>query len=120
MTEEQKKGKKERWQKWYQKNKNTDKQVQRRKRKSRKHWLKSKYNISPSQWDTLFVFQNKRCAICKTDTPSGKTGWCIDHCHKTNKVRGILCHNCNVGIGNLHDDILILEEAVRYLKVSRG
>lgn len=43
----------------------------------------------------------------------------IDHDHNTNKVRGLLCSNCNTALGKFKDDILILEEAIRYLKISR-
>lgn len=40
----------------------------------------------------------------------------VDHCHDTGKVRGLLCFNCNVGIGSLQDDIEMLRKAIKYLE----
>ena len=57
--------------------------------------------------------QNNKCAICKnefTKTPS------IDHCHNTGLVRGLLCSDCNVGIGFLKDNKEYLSNAIKYLK----
>jgi hypothetical protein len=55
--------------------------------------------------------QQRRCAICLQLKPL-----VVDHCHTTNVVRGLLCHQCNVGIGFLNDSCEILENAVKYLK----
>jgi hypothetical protein len=41
---------------------------------------------------------------------------CIDHCHETNLVRGLLCHDCNKGLGNFKDNIIFLQIAIEYLK----
>ncbi len=60
--------------------------------------------------------QGNVCAICKTDTPGGKGQFHADHDHATLKPRGVLCHNCNVGLGNLKDDPVILQAAIDYLK----
>lgn len=61
--------------------------------------------------DALLVTQN--CHICNLDL--SKTRACIDHDHKTGLVRGILCSNCNAGLGKLGDDVEGLERALRYL-----
>jgi Recombination endonuclease VII len=50
------------------------------------------------------------CAICSLDLPLS-----IDHDHVTGEVRGLLCSNCNLGIGNLRDDPEIIGSAIRYL-----
>ena len=59
--------------------------------------------------------QNGRCKICGTDTPMGTGAFHVDHCHMTNKVRGLLCHKCNVGLGHFNDNISLLSTAILYL-----
>lgn len=84
------------------------------KTKKQKHtkYVARTYNID---YDSLLALQGGACAICRT-TNSGKRMFHIDHCHTTGKVRGLLCSNCNVGIGNLRDNIDILKSAVAYLE----
>jgi hypothetical protein len=72
------------------------------------------YGITPAEFDALFEAQGRRCAICRGDEPRGK-GWHLDHDHATNGHRGILCHPCNVGLGNFADDPERLRAAVAYL-----
>src|SRR6516164_1523586 len=57
-----------------------------------------RYGLTPEQWEALFDSQGRACGICKRATPNGH-GWHTDHCHSTNKVRGILCHDCNIAVG---------------------
>lgn len=61
------------------------------------------------------INQNKRCAIC--DKPFGK--FCVDHDHATTKVRGLLCPNCNVGLGMFKDNALFLKQAISYLEMAK-
>lgn len=76
-----------------------------------------KYGLTEADWDRMLTEQGGRCAICHTDTPGGRgERWHIDHCHATDRVRGLLCHNCNVGIGNFKDDPTLLESAAAYLR----
>ena len=63
---------------------------------------------------TLLQAQGGKCAICGTTAP-GKQGWMLDHCHGTNAVRGVLCCNCNWGLGHFKDSIKVLDKARRYL-----
>lgn len=60
-----------------------------------------------------------RCSICGTDNPGGKgsanSQFCIDHDHHTGAIRGLLCTQCNVGIGMLRHDQHLLLAAIRYL-----
>lgn len=74
------------------------------------------YNITEEQYNNLLVFQNHTCAICKKDKNT-KHDWSIDHCHITNKVRGILCSKCNSMIGLAKDNITTLANAIEYLKI---
>jgi hypothetical protein len=68
-------------------------------------------------YEELFTGQNGQCAICQTPIPKGNGSFHIDHCHLTKTVRGLLCHHCNVGIGNLKDDPELLEKAASYLRL---
>ena len=62
--------------------------------------------------------QNNSCAICKKNQIDLKKIMSVDHNHQTNKVRGILCHGCNVGIGFFEDNIEFLKQAIKYLRKS--
>ena len=57
------------------------------------------------------------CMICGERKPEGKrgSGMHVDHCHKTNKLRGTLCDTCNRGLGSFKDDPYLLSRASRYL-----
>ena len=77
--------------------------------------LRSRYGLEPEEYLVLFQNQNGKCAICKTSISMAGTGH-VDHCHKTNKVRGLLCHGCNTGIGKLKDNVDILQSALEYLR----
>src|SRR6185295_20354622 len=74
------------------------------------------YGLTEEQWDRLVAFQGNRCAIRETATPGGRgESWHIDHDPETRKVRGLLCHQCNVSIGNLRHDPKIIMAAAEYL-----
>jgi hypothetical protein len=77
--------------------------------------LKTKYGISKETYDQLLQSQNSQCAICGTDEEPPR-GWHVDHCHKTELVRGILCSHCNFLLGYAKDDTSILESAINYLR----
>lgn len=81
----------------------------------RERWLKTTYGISLSDFDKLFNRQGGKCAICAE--PMSRPF--IDHCHETEKVRGLLCPGCNKGIGFLKDSPKVLISAARYLKMAR-
>jgi hypothetical protein len=74
------------------------------------------YGITKLEWAEMFAAQKCRCAICGSDAPGSVKGWHTDHCHDTNKVRGILCYNCNTGLGKLGDSLARLRDAVAYLE----
>jgi hypothetical protein len=60
--------------------------------------------------------QNDLCKICIKPNSKRYGRLSVDHCHKTNKVRGLLCDKCNMAIGLLYDDITILNNVINYLK----
>jgi len=60
--------------------------------------------------------QKGKCAICgSTDSNHNSATFCVDHCHSTNKVRGLLCVNCNAGIGSLKESPELFNNALNYL-----
>lgn len=84
---------------------------------TRRKNLRSKYGISPEQYDALLAEQGGGCACCGKTSAGGRHGrFHVDHDHKTGKIRGLLCHSCNVGIGALGDTIVGIERAARYLR----
>lgn len=79
--------------------------------------LKAFYGITIDDYARMFAAQKGRCAICGTTDPGqGKKHLCVDHCHKTKVVRGLLCHTCNRALGLLSDSVKVLEKATKYLK----
>lgn len=76
---------------------------------------KKRYGLSPEQWEARFDEQGRRCAICKSPDPRSQKGWSTDHCHVGGKIRGILCHMCNVGLGAFRDNLEYLKTATDYL-----
>lgn len=81
-----------------------------------------KYKLTLDDYCKLVETQNNKCAICgneetrKSTKSDGEVSpLAIDHCHKTNKVRGLLCRVCNLGIGSFNDDIEIMKKAINYL-----
>ena len=86
---------------------------------SRKMWERSiriKFGISPETYIEMLDKQNSRCAICGRHQEELPKRMAVDHNHDTGKVRGLLCGNCNTGIGNLRDSIDMLRKAIDYLE----
>jgi hypothetical protein len=67
------------------------------------------------EWFLQTLRDQGGCAICHSQTPGGKGSWHVDHDHLTGKVRGLLCNNCNLGIGHLRDSQRIIKAAIAYL-----
>lgn len=85
-----------------------------KKPRTRENHLHKKYNMSLSEYDTLFEQQDGVCAICG-DSPNTKRLF-VDHCHKTGKIRGLLCGRCNSMLGFAKDSISNLASAIKYLE----
>lgn len=78
---------------------------------------KRKYGISLEQYNEMLESQNSCCSICGTSSKEvSKNRLFVDHCHRTGKVRGLLCHHCNSMIGLARDDVNVLSRAISYLK----
>lgn len=80
-----------------------------------KYRLKYTYGITLEEYEELKIKQNNECAICEGEGRGRYKVLDIDHDHETGKVRGLLCHTCNSGIGMLKDSTLLLEKAINYL-----
>lgn len=78
------------------------------------------FGIQMSDFEDLMAIQNRLCAICGLGEDGDKNHFpLVDHNHRTGMVRGLLCMNCNQGIGKFHDDPNLLMAAAVYLS-SRG
>lgn len=76
-----------------------------------RYTFRTKYHITEVEYKKLLV-ENKACQICGvsfTETPH------LDHDHKTNKIRGLLCKRCNLALGGFRDDPALLQKAYNYL-----
>lgn len=82
-----------------------------RKNWSRRAYLLRTYNLTLEEYEQLEKSQNGGCAIC-----GSVTRLAIDHSHTTGEVRGLLCHNCNRGLGMFADDTTRLKAAIKYLR----
>lgn len=89
---------------WYQNNR----------KEVRKYFMMRRYGLSHEEWLEIWEDQDGKCAICKElfTTPSDAF---IDHNHKTDEVRGLLCNRCNLGLGIFEDDPKIMINAIEYL-----
>lgn len=77
--------------------------------------LKCTYGLSKNDYLSLLKKQNYKCAICQSELIPWNKGTHVDHCHITNIVRGLLCHHCNLLLGNAKDNINVLKKAIEYL-----
>ena len=81
--------------------------------------LKRKYGITFIEFKEMFELQESKCKICSKELELLAKTTHVDHCHTSNKVRGILCSSCNVTLGHVKDNIVILENAIEYLKNNK-
>ena len=132
------------FEKWFNKNRSTKdglcwecKKCRKKYRKKTKHIIKKynrvryrthngfnysqknrwkRYGITPDDYNRMFGEQNGVCAICGTHQSELNRSLDVDHDHKTGKVRGLLCRNCNIGLGNFQDSKDLLLRTIEYLK----
>ena len=83
-------------------------------KEARERALKSKYNLSNEQ--IVELYNTTVCQICGVETKR----ICVDHDHKSGKVRGYLCINCNSALGMAKDNVSILERMIMYLKGDKN
>ena len=78
--------------------------------------LKRNYGITLQEHQEMYKNQNGVCAICKGEGDGKWKKLCVDHDHKTGKVRQLLCRNCNMVLGQVGDNANLLEEMIKYLQ----
>lgn len=78
--------------------------------------LKKVYGITIEQFAEMAETQGYKCAACNTDKPGGTGSWHVDHCHKSDVVRGLLCWRCNVMLGQAGDEESVLQGLIDYLR----
>jgi hypothetical protein len=72
-----------------------------------------RYGITLHEKTDMLIKQDGLCALCK-EKIVGRI--CVDHNHRTDVVRGILCNSCNIGLGAFYDDVEKLQLAIKYLQ----
>lgn len=96
---------------------------ERYKTKDKFQYTKRMYGLDKEDILALVNEQEYKCRLCDKEfelySPNSKRQFAVDHCHTTNKVRGLLCHHCNIGLGMFKDNITTLERAIKYLDESK-
>lgn len=88
--------------------------------KNRNYSIKRRYGVSAEEYAAMLLKQGGSCAICNsTETVLGRPLY-VDHNHNTGRVRGLLCHKCNTGLGSFRDSPLLLKAATTYLESPHG
>lgn len=75
--------------------------------------LKNVYGLERAQFESMFALYEGKCWICRR-----RQATAVDHCHETGRVRGLLCHICNTGLGKFDDSPESLSRAIAYLRAS--
>lgn len=85
------------------------------------HDKRFRFSVAENEIDDMRRAQAGRCALCKrvmvrrVDGPEQGNLECLDHCHTTGRVRGLLCTRCNLTLGAFNDDPTLFSLAIRYL-----
>lgn len=85
---------------------------------SRDERLRRQYAITEETYQRIFEKQDGRCAICRCQQHYQRLA--VDHDHKTGMVRGLLCTNCNRGLGRFFDSDVRLRNAAAYIEKARA
>lgn len=87
-----------------------------RARTTQRNWrFRREYKLNVEMYEKMFEQQNGKCAICERDWTNFKHEFAIDHCHKTGKVRGLLCFPCNTKLATVENSLFMLK-AQDYLR----
>ena len=93
-----------------------NRQWRQKNHRKKRVYLCREYGLTIERYENLVAAQGGRCAICGAVTPGGGRHYlAIDHDHTSGKVRGLLCNNCNVGLGCFRDNPKVLRRAASYI-----
>ncbi len=81
-------------------------------------WIKKNHGVTGEEYKEMLSRQGGVCAICGKVNITKSKRLAIDHCHKTGKIRGLLCGRCNMGIGQFDDKASLLIAAAEYIRKS--
>ncbi len=88
-------------------------------RYGRSKMLESKYGITQDQFEQISEAQNHKCALCFFPASEMRhKKLCVDHCHETGRVRGLLCHPCNTLLGRIGDNVAGVTRMLEYVSRS--
>ena len=82
--------------------------------KRRSVHLMGMYGLSQKDYDKILLSQDNKCAICRIDQTLLRRAMCVDHCHKTNRNRGLLCDRCNKAYGLLSENPNTIQNLANY------
>ena len=83
--------------------------------RQREKQLNKRFGLTNVEYEEIWKYQGFCCYICRKGNKNNKR-FPVDHCHKTGKIRGILCNRCNQALGLLKDSIDSLKRAIEYLE----
>jgi hypothetical protein len=94
----------------------------------RAYYYERKFGVTIAEYEAMLAAQGGRCAVCRNPEKRGRRGGgtkllAVDHDHETGQVRGLVCHDCNTGLGMFLEDPELLERAAEYLRscaVTKG
>lgn len=98
----------------------TKKHYQMNKDKYHSTHLKRTYGITLDEYNQIFADQAGCCKICGVHQVELKKKLSVDHSHKTKQIRGLLCAKCNLTLGNMNDDPVLLVKAAQYLQAAEN
>ena len=85
----------------------------------RRYRLQKKYGLTVEDYNQMLRLQGNTCGICGSANPGkGKKHFSVDHCHRFNVVRGLICSPCNLALGRFGDDPEWFRRAADYLEIS--
>lgn len=119
--------KSEKGQLWLKKFRNSETNKQTQNRYNRKRYLnspeiylrrtlKQNYNITLEEYQQLYHIQKGCCFICGRPQKDQSKRMAVDHCHKTGRIRKLLCTQCNVALGMVNESVDILKNMIEYIQ----